>query len=79
VFSGAANVGPNPTFGEQAQKVEIHLIDFDGDLYGQEIHVDFLSRLRDTKKFANVEALIEQMRSDVATAKHIVVRAGKTL
>ncbi len=78
-FSGAANVGPNPTFGEQVQKVEIHLIDFDGDLYGQEIHVDFLSRLRDTKKFANVEALIEQMRSDVATAKQIVVRAGKTL
>jgi riboflavin kinase/FMN adenylyltransferase len=71
-FSGAANVGPNPTFGEDARKVEIHLLDFDGDLYGKEISVDFVSKLRDTKKFANVDALIEQMRHDVAEARRIL-------
>src|SRR5262249_17791433 len=41
VWPGAANVGPNPTFAEQARKVEVHLLDFHGDLYGQELAVDF--------------------------------------
>lgn len=76
VFAGAANVGPNPTFGEEARKFEIHLIDFDGDLYGQTMDVDFIARLRDTKKFAGVDVLIEQMRADVATARRIVMGEG---
>ena len=41
----AANIGPNPTFGEFARKLEVHLIDFTGDLYGQKLRVEFLSRL----------------------------------
>jgi riboflavin kinase/FMN adenylyltransferase len=72
VFTGAANVGPNPTFGEDSRKIEVHLIDFDGDLYGQTIDVDFVAKLRDTRKFANVDALIEQMRADVVIARRIV-------
>jgi riboflavin kinase/FMN adenylyltransferase len=72
VLPGAANIGSNPTFGEDARKIEVHLIDFDGDLYGQTVDVDFVAKLRDTKKFASVDALIEQMRADVATARRIV-------
>jgi riboflavin kinase/FMN adenylyltransferase len=71
-FAGAANVGPNPTFGEDARKVEIHLLDFDGDLYRKEMSVDFVARLRDTKRFAHVDELIGQMRHDVAEARRIL-------
>jgi riboflavin kinase/FMN adenylyltransferase len=73
-WSGAANVGPNPTFGEQARKVEVHLIGFDGDLYGQQLAVDFLARLRDTRPFADAAQLIEQLRRDVEQAKRVAER-----
>jgi riboflavin kinase/FMN adenylyltransferase len=66
---GAANVGPNPTFGEEARKVEVHLIDFHGDLYGQPLAVDFLRRLRDTRPFAGVAELVEQLRHDIEQAR----------
>jgi riboflavin kinase/FMN adenylyltransferase len=69
---GAANVGPNPTFGEQARKVEVHLIGFQGDLYGQPLAVDFVERLRDTRPFAGVEELVAQLRKDVEQASRIV-------
>ncbi len=71
-FSGAANVGPNPTFGEDARKVEVHLIDFQGDLYGQRLAVDFHARLRDTQTFAGPEALIAQLKQDVEQAHEIL-------
>lgn len=70
-FVGATNVGPNPTFGENARKIEVHLLDFAGDLYGKTIDVDFVARLRDTKKFENVDALIDQMRRDVDEARRL--------
>jgi riboflavin kinase/FMN adenylyltransferase len=73
VWPGAANIGPNPTFGEQARKVEVHLIGFQGDLYGQTLVVDFLDRLRDTRPFASVTQLLEQLRLDVEQARR---RAG---
>ena len=71
-FVAAANVGPNPTFGESARKVEVHLLDFNGNLYGSILAVDFVARLRETQKFSGVEALVEQMTKDVADAKRIV-------
>ncbi len=66
---GAANIGPNPTFGEGTRKIEVHLLDFSGDLYGQSLEVEFLQRLRPTKPFPNVDALHEQLRQDVAAAR----------
>jgi riboflavin kinase / FMN adenylyltransferase len=71
MFPGAAHIGPNATFGEQARTVEVHLLDFAGDLYGQELVVDFVARLRGTRKFETVDALVEQMRRDVAEAKRL--------
>ena len=70
-WAGAANVGSNPTFGEHARKVEVHLIDFSGDLYGRELAVDFLQRLRDTRPFAGVADLREQLRRDVEQARRL--------
>jgi riboflavin kinase/FMN adenylyltransferase len=68
-WPGAANVGPNPTFGEQARKIEVHLIDFHGDLYGRQLGVEFIDRLRDTRPFAGVEQLVAQLRADVDLAR----------
>ncbi len=68
-WPGAANVGPNPTFGEQARKLEVHLIGFQGDLYGRELTVEFLARLRDTQRFQSVEQLQEQLQVDTRRAE----------
>ena len=73
VWPGAANVGPNPTFGEDARKVEVHLIGFNGDLYGQPLAVDFIRRLRDTRPFKGVDDLIDQLRRDIDQARQAVV------
>jgi riboflavin kinase/FMN adenylyltransferase len=70
-WAAAANIGPNPTFGEQDRKVEVHLIDFHGDLYGQSLAIDFLERLRDTRPFPDVETLIGQLQQDIAAAQRI--------
>jgi riboflavin kinase/FMN adenylyltransferase len=77
MFAGAANIGPNPTFGEDARKIEVHLIDFTGDLYGKRLDVDFVARLRDTKKFESVDALIEQMRRDIGQARRSLSSKGE--
>jgi riboflavin kinase/FMN adenylyltransferase len=74
LWAAAANIGPNPTFGENARKVEVHLIDFHGDLYGQALAVDFIERLRDTRPFAGVGELVEQLRHDIEQARQIVDR-----
>jgi riboflavin kinase/FMN adenylyltransferase len=71
-WPGAANIGPNPTFGESARKVEVHLIGFRGDLYGQGLSVEFIDRLRDTRPFGGVSELVAQLRADVERAREIV-------
>jgi riboflavin kinase / FMN adenylyltransferase len=71
VCPAAANVGPNPTFGEDAKKIEVHLIDFSGDLYGRELRVEFVRRLRDTRPFAGVNELVEQLKQDVVAVRAI--------
>jgi riboflavin kinase/FMN adenylyltransferase len=71
LWAGAANIGPNPTFGEQARKVEVHLIHFQGNLYGQPLAVSFVERLRDTKQFSSAEELIQQLQHDVDEAREL--------
>jgi riboflavin kinase/FMN adenylyltransferase len=67
--AAAANVGPNPTFGEDARKIEVHLLDFTGDLYGKPLTVEFVARLRDTRPFPGSGELVEQLRQDVRAAR----------
>ena len=76
VWPGAANVGPNPTFGEQERKVEAHLIGFHGDLYGQALAIDVLDRLRDTRPFAGAAELTAQLRLDVEQARRIAAEGN---
>lgn len=68
-WPGAANVGPNPTFGEDARKVEVHLIGFQGDLYGTRLAVDFVAKIRDTRPFASAAELVQQIKTDVRAAE----------
>ena len=64
-WPAAANIGANPTFGEQERKIEVHLIGFAGDLYGQALDVDFVAKLRDTRPFASTADLVQQLRIDI--------------
>jgi len=74
--AAAVSVGVRPTFGTgRAVLVEAFLIDFDGDLYGTELRLDFVARLRGERAFASVEALVEQMNEDVAAAATVTRRS----
>jgi len=76
---GVANVGFNPTFGENSLGVEVHLLDFQGDLYGQEMAVYFRDRIRDERKFESVGELVRQIGKDVeyARAARLPARKGE--
>jgi riboflavin kinase / FMN adenylyltransferase len=68
----AVNVGVRPTFDSgRGLLVEAHLIDFEGDLYGQTLRIAFLERLRGEKRFDSVDALVDQMQRDVEQAREI--------
>jgi len=67
-----ANLGFNPTFGNQERTLEAHLLDFDGDLYGMMIEVTFVAFLRGERKFPNVDALAEQIGVDIAAARRLL-------
>jgi riboflavin kinase / FMN adenylyltransferase len=71
-WAGAANIGPNPTFGEQDRKIEVHLLDFAGELKGVTLTVEFLERLRETRRFAGAAELVAQLHADIAAARRIV-------
>ena len=71
-WPAAINVGPNPTFGEAATKVEAHLVNYHDALYGKPLEIDFLARLRGTRPFASADELITQIHRDVAEAEKIV-------
>jgi riboflavin kinase / FMN adenylyltransferase len=69
----AVNVGVRPMFVTgRGELIEAHLLDFDGDLYGKQLRLEFLRRLRGEKRFASVEALVDQMRLDVEEARRAV-------
>jgi riboflavin kinase/FMN adenylyltransferase len=71
LYPGVANVGYNPTFGNQTLSVEAHLFDVDADLYGATVRVEFLHRIRDERKFASVEELAAQIASDAQEARAV--------
>ncbi len=61
---GLLHLGPRPTFQGSPPSVELHLLEFDGDLYGELVRVEFLTRLRDVRPFATAGELVEQMKRD---------------
>ena len=73
-YPTAVNIGPNPTFGESAIKVECHLIGYQGTLYGQPLEIDFLHQMRPIQTFGGVEQLKEQLTHDIQQCRQIVQR-----
>ena len=70
VYAGAAYLGTRPTFDNGAPVLETFLLDFDGDLYGRRIGIEFIAHLRADRQFADMAALVAQMDRDVAAARH---------
>jgi riboflavin kinase/FMN adenylyltransferase len=71
LYPGVANVGYNPTFGNEFLSVEAHLFDVTADLYGAAVRVEFIARIRDERKFASVQELVAQIACDAQTARTI--------
>ncbi|MDE2177511.1 MAG: bifunctional riboflavin kinase/FAD synthetase [Xanthomonadaceae bacterium] len=69
---GVASLGLRPTVGGREPLLEVHLFDFDGDLYGRRLAVEFVAKLRDEEKFASLDALTAQMHRDAAAARAIL-------
>ncbi len=66
---GVANVGTRPTIDGTRCLLEVFLLEFNGDIYGRNVHVDFLNKLRDEEKYDSLEKLRDQIAIDVATAR----------
>ena len=68
---GITNIGHRPTFGKKDLLIESHLFDFDEFIYGANIKIEFIERIRSEKKFDSVEELIENIKKDVEFAKKL--------
>ncbi|MBM4410174.1 MAG: bifunctional riboflavin kinase/FAD synthetase [Chloroflexi bacterium] len=69
IFSAVTNVGTRPTFDGSSRRVETHVFDFEGDMYGQVVTVELLHRLRVEQRFDGVDALVAQIKQDAAAAR----------
>jgi riboflavin kinase/FMN adenylyltransferase len=72
LYGGMTNIGLRPTFDGHRQTIETHLFNYDGDLYGKRLTIDFLTRLRDEQHFDSPEALARQMALDAQAAQNIL-------
>ena len=73
-FMGVVNIGSRPTFYKEPslQTVEVHLLDFDSNIYGQKMHLFFIERVRTEKRFANSEELMVQINQDIQFAREVL-------
>jgi riboflavin kinase/FMN adenylyltransferase len=77
---GTLNIGFRPTVtNERKRTIEVHIMDFYRDIYGEEIEITFVEKLRDEKKFPSLDALKEQIKKDVERARSILVERGNRL
>lgn len=78
-FPAATNIGTRPTFTARAQglTVEAHLLDFDRDLYDQVLGIDFVTRLRDERAYPTLNALVAQLRDDIAQTRALLSEEGR--
>ncbi|MGH2535849.1 MAG: riboflavin biosynthesis protein RibF [Candidatus Promineifilaceae bacterium] len=76
-YPAATNIGHRPTVDGQSLSVEAHLLDFDADLYGRELELEFVRRLREERKFPGLDALVAQIRADIEATRHWSAPAGR--
>lgn len=77
LYSGMLNIGIRPTVDGVSRVIEVHIFDFDEDIYGQVLRVFFVEKIRAEKKFASLEALSAQLKQDEETAKGILLKLKK--
>jgi len=77
-FKGVANIGFSPTFGDHMFTIEVHILNFNHDIYNTRIRVNMVKRLRDEKKFDSIEQLSEQIRQDIEISKEILEKNGSS-
>ena len=68
----AVSVGTNPTFAGRERRVEAYILDFDGDIYGERVALDFVAHLREMRSYDSIEPLLEQIREDVAHTRQLL-------
>ncbi len=73
-FKGVANIGYSPTFADHIFTIEVHILDFSEDIYNTRIRVNMIQRLRDEKKFSNIDELSNQIKTDIKKARKILLR-----
>lgn len=71
-YKGVANIGYSPTFEDNIFTVEVHILDFSENIYGRNIRVNFINRIRDELKFADIDQLSEQIKKDIDKARRIL-------
>lgn len=71
-YNGMMNIGTRPTFEDRQRTLEVHLFNFDEDIYGKEVQVRFVKRIRDEKKFSGKDELFSQLKKDEKSAKEIL-------
>jgi riboflavin kinase/FMN adenylyltransferase len=72
IFKGVTNIGHQPTYGRHPRRVEVHILDFEGNIYGKQLRVSFAARLRDEVAFADERALKTQIEKDLIRARQIL-------
>ena len=72
IFQGVANIGYSPTFDDHVFSVEVHILDFNENIYGQNIRVNFVQRIRDEEKFSNISELSDEIKKDIVKAHKIL-------
>lgn len=75
-FDSVTNIGLRPTFNGEGVRIEVHLLDFEGDLYDQQLAVEFRGRLRGEQRFANAQALSAQIARDIEGARALLGSGG---
>ncbi len=71
-YAGVSSLGVRPTVGGTEPLLEAHVFDFEGSLYGRELEVEFVAKIRDEEKFASLDALVQQMHRDAAEARRLL-------
>ncbi len=74
--SGVASLGTRPTVNGTEPLLEVHVFDFNGDLYGRLIEVEFVAKLRDEVKFDSLDSMVAQMKVDAANARELLSKVN---
>jgi riboflavin kinase/FMN adenylyltransferase len=75
IFSGVANIGYQPTYGQHPHRIEVHILDFKDDIYGERLRVGFVARLRDEVAFASERELKSQIEKDLKATRQVLAQS----